>query len=116
MYSSSQFPFLKLRPFSSDRFWRQIPQYRRDELGLTFEDDGEFYMSFRDFLKYYGELEICHLAPESVDMEDADKKFEVFMWHGEWRRGVSAGGCGNRSDGGNASFATNPQVTTFWHF
>ena len=67
-------------------------------------------MSFRDFLKYFGELEICHLAPESVDLDDADKKFEVFTWHGEWRRGVSAGGCGNRSDGGNRAFATNPQV------
>ena len=75
---------------------------------MTKDDDGEFYMSFRDFLLYFGELEICHLTPESVSIEDANKQFEVFSWHSEWRRGVTAGGCGN--DGGKRSFATNPQV------
>ena len=34
-----------------DRNWQLIPSQYRNQLGLTFEDDGEFYMSFRDFLK-----------------------------------------------------------------
>jgi len=89
-----------------DRNWQLIPEYLRKSLGLTFEDDGEFYMSFRDFLKYFGELEICHLTPDAVDLDDNHKKFEVFQFHGEWRRGVTSGGCGND---GNRSFATNPQ-------
>ena len=46
-----------------DRNWQMIPKHRQTQLGLTFEDDGEFYMSFRDFLLYLGELEICHLTP-----------------------------------------------------
>ena len=94
--------------FPSDRYWNTIPESKKSELGLTKDDDGEFYMSFRDFLLYFGELEICHLTPESVSIEDANKQFEVFSWHSEWRRGVTAGGCGN--DGGKRAFATNPQV------
>ena len=31
-----------------DRNWNMIPEHKRRELGLTFDDDGEFYMSFRD--------------------------------------------------------------------
>ena len=80
---------------SSDRNWKSIPQYLRNQLGLTFEDDGEFYMSFRDFLKYFGELEICHLSPDSVDVGDNKKKFEVFNFNGSWRAGSTSGGCGN---------------------
>ena len=76
-----------------------IPNHLRNELGLTFEDDGEFYMSFRDFLKYFGELEICHLSPDSVDVGDNRKKFEVFQFNGDWRAGLSSGGCGNAGNG-----------------
>ena len=89
-----------------DRNWKMIPSNLRSSLGLTYEDDGEFYMNFRDFLRYFGELEICHLGPESVESADNRKKFEVFHFYGEWRAGVSSGGCGNE---GMRAFATNPQ-------
>ena len=39
----------------------------KKELNLVFEDDGEFYMGFRDFLKYFSLIEICHLNPEDDD-------------------------------------------------
>ena len=52
-------------------------------------------MSFRDFLTYFGELEICHLTPDSVNNEDNSKKFEVFHFYGAWSFGSTAGGCGN---------------------
>ena len=38
-----------------------------------FADDGEFYMGFRDFLKYFGLVEICHLPPEKIRGESADR-------------------------------------------
>ena len=56
-------------------------------------------MSFRDFLLYFGELEICHLTPDSVDSDDNRKKFEVFHFYGEWSFGSTAGGCGNDGNG-----------------
>ena len=95
--------YLILIEFSNtrDRNWSMIPQHMRHQLGLTFEDDGEFYMSFRDFMTYFGELEICHLTPDSYD-DETRKKFEVFHFYGEWKRGSTAGGCGN--DGNSEIF------------
>ena len=55
-------------------------------------------MSFRDFLTYFGELEICHLTPDSVNNEDNSKKFEVFHFYGAWNFGSTAGGCGNQGN------------------
>lgn len=89
-----------------DRNWRSIPAGYQRQLGLTFEDDGEFYMSFRDFTTYFGEVEICHLTPDSIDDHNRHTKFEVFHFYGEWKSGSTAGGCGN---GGKAAFASNPQ-------
>ncbi|KAJ2943126.1 hypothetical protein O0L34_g18822 [Tuta absoluta] len=33
--------------------WRYIPQSEKEELGLTFDDDGEFWMSFKDFVTHF---------------------------------------------------------------
>ena len=40
---------------------------------MTFDDDGEFYMNFnRDFLKYFGEVEIVHKTPAKMLEEQSD--------------------------------------------
>ena len=53
---------------------------------------------------------MCHLTPESAEGDDASnserRRFEVFHFRGEWRRGRTSGGCGNE---GFALYATNPQ-------
>ena len=66
------------------------------ELGLTFDDDGEFYMNFNlDFLKYFGEVEIVHKTPTSMmEQQSSSRKYEVIYFQGAWR-GETAGGCGN---------------------
>ena len=89
-----------------DKHWQMIPKHRQHDLGLNFDDDGEFYMSFRDFLRYFGELEICHLTPDSLEDDNSRKNFEVFHFYGEWKFGSTSGGCGND---GNRAFALNPQ-------
>ena len=90
-----------------DREWRNLSSSVKESLGLTFDNDGEFYMSFnRDFLKYFGEVEIVHLTPTSMVEDQRSKvKYEVFYFHGEWR-GRSAGGCGNDHV---SNFVQNPQ-------
>ncbi|XP_008471786.2 calpain-A isoform X4 [Diaphorina citri] len=89
--------------------WRFIPDHEKRELGLTFDDDGEFWMSYKDFLKYFSRLEICNLSPDSL-IEDAmsrdrGKKWEMSVYEGEWVRGVTAGGCRNYLE----TFWCNPQ-------
>lgn len=92
-----------------DSYWRSIPKQTQRELGLDFSDDGEFYMNFnRDFLKYFGEVEIVHLTPTGME-NNAGRKFDVFHFNGMWSRAMgTAGGCGNDTI---KKFATNPQFT-----
>ncbi|ALC42605.1 CalpA [Drosophila busckii] len=89
--------------------WRYIPEEQKQEIGLTFDRDGEFWMSFQDFLTHFDRVEICHLSPESFSQKAADehqqsgkRKWEMSMYEGEWTPGVTAGGCRNFLD-------------TFWH-
>ncbi|CAH8528468.1 unnamed protein product [Heterobilharzia americana] len=89
------------------REWSLISPEQRKLVGLTFEDDGEFWMSYQDFTSNFEKLEICHLGPQS--MGDIDKKvnrvWEMCIEEGCWQRRVSAGGCRNFLD----TFWINPQ-------
>ncbi|XP_052747993.1 calpain-A-like [Galleria mellonella] len=91
--------------------WRFIPESEKEELGLTFDDDGEFWMSFKDFVNHFSRVEICNLNPDSLDPEECPegctKKWEMSVFEGEWVRGVTAGGCRNYLD----TFWRNPQYT-----
>ncbi|XP_050458763.1 calpain-A isoform X3 [Cataglyphis hispanica] len=85
--------------------WRFIPDHEKEELGLTFDMDGEFWMSFHDFTRHFTQLEICNLNPDSLTTDDIDagkKRWEMSVFEGEWVRGVTAGGCRN-------------YLETFWH-
>ena len=35
-------------------------------MGLVFEEDGEFWMPFQDFLSNFDRVDIVHLGPESL--------------------------------------------------
>ena len=36
-------------------------QEERERLGLTFDNDGEFYMALNDFLEQFDSMEICNV-------------------------------------------------------
>ncbi|KFB50194.1 hypothetical protein ZHAS_00018260 [Anopheles sinensis] len=85
--------------------WRYIPDEQKQELGLNFDHDGEFWMSYRDFTRYFDRMEICNLSPDSLsdDLLNRGKiRWEMSMFEGEWAIGTTAGGCRNYLD-------------TFWH-
>lgn len=84
--------------------WHFIPEATKNEIGLTFKNDGEFWMSYQDFLRHYDRLEICNLSPDSLD-DASTKKWNVNVFEGKWVAGVTAGGCRNHID----SFHCNPQ-------
>lgn len=78
--------------------WTEIPASERQRLGLSFENDGEFWMSYSDFIKYYNKLEICHLSPDSELGTKSGKpktKWEMCLENADWQKNVTAGGCRN---------------------
>ncbi|KAK5898600.1 hypothetical protein CesoFtcFv8_008161 [Champsocephalus esox] len=82
--------------------WREISDEDRDRLSLCAED-GEFWMSFSDFLSHYSRLEICNLTPDALS-DDSVSKWALTKFDSSWRRGSTAGGCRNFPD----TFWINP--------
>eukprot|EP00092_Neocalanus_flemingeri_P023966 GFUD01025998.1.p1 GENE.GFUD01025998.1~~GFUD01025998.1.p1 ORF type:complete len:660 (-),score=136.74 GFUD01025998.1:77-2056(-) len=114
--SNASIPLLRLRnPHGNEKEWNgdwsdgseqwnAISKRVKKKLGLEFESDGEFYMSYnRDFLRYFGNVEIVNLNPIRMELneEKMTRKFNLFEIYGQWQRGVSAGGTN--------SFEKNPQ-------
>ncbi|KAM9006323.1 calpain-2 catalytic subunit [Sarcophilus harrisii] len=83
--------------------WNSIDPDERERLTRKFED-GEFWMSFSDFLRHYSRLEICNLTPDTL-ISDSYKKWRLTKMDGTWRRGSTAGGCRNYPN----TFWMNPQ-------
>uniref|UniRef100_A0A672GND3 Calpain-2 catalytic subunit-like n=1 Tax=Salarias fasciatus TaxID=181472 RepID=A0A672GND3_SALFA len=67
-------------------------------------EDGEFWMSFPDFLRHYSRIEVCTLTPDTIE-DDSVKHWSVSKFDGTWRRGSTAGGCRNHP----YTFWMNPQ-------
>ncbi|XP_072266341.1 calpain-9 [Pyxicephalus adspersus] len=85
--------------------WSSIDPAERKRLCQTSLDDGEFWMKFEDFKRYFDKVEICNLTPDALD-DDRDHKWEVTVHQGSWVRGSTAGGCRNFLE----TFWTNPQI------
>ena len=66
------------------RGWSLIPDSQKESLGLTFDDDGEFWMSFDDFIKNFEKLEISNLGPDLLEEDELDWKMR---WEGHTENG-----------------------------
>ncbi|KAJ8392427.1 hypothetical protein AAFF_G00075520 [Aldrovandia affinis] len=67
-------------------------------------EDGEFWMSFTEFMRHYSRLEVCTLTPDTIT-NDSIKHWSVCNYSGSWRKGSTAGGCRNNP----YTFWMNPQ-------
>lgn len=119
--TSGKIPLIRIRnPWGNECEWKgawsdQSPEWKfisdqdRKEIGLTFDHDGEFWMSFQDFSQNFQKLEICNLSADSLTDEElaSEKKrrWECLTHDGSWIKRVNAGGCRNYLQ----TFWTNPQ-------
>ncbi|XP_074079141.1 calpain-9 [Macrotis lagotis] len=93
-------------PWSDNsREWSSVDSSEQKRLCHSALDDGEFWMTFKDFKVHFDKVEICNLTPDALE-EDALHKWEVTIHQGSWVRGSTAGGCRNFLD----TFWTNPQI------
>uniref|UniRef100_A0A8C9ZK71 Calpain 8 n=1 Tax=Sander lucioperca TaxID=283035 RepID=A0A8C9ZK71_SANLU len=83
--------------------WNHLSQDEKSKLNHV-ADDGEFWMSYSDFIKQFSRLEICNLTPDSL-MSDEVGHWNHYQFEGTWREGSTAGGCRNYPD----TFSSNPQ-------
>jgi len=90
------------------REWNFIPDQEKERMGLNFDNDGEWWMSYRDFAANFDQFEMCSISPDSVGDCQTDEcagRWSVNSWHGEWIGGESSGGCRNFLE----TFIHNPQ-------
>ncbi|KAK4824418.1 hypothetical protein QYF61_014752 [Mycteria americana] len=69
------------------------------------KEDGEFWMSLRDFKIHFVDLMICKLTPDLMSQEDG-RKWMYSLKSGRWVKGSTAGGSLGSCNG---SFWMNPQ-------
>ncbi|XP_032819679.1 calpain-9-like isoform X2 [Petromyzon marinus] len=86
------------------REWQQVSAAERKRLQHQQKDDGEFWMSYRDFIANFHKVEMCNLTPDALD-DDTPGNWTVSMHEGRWLNGCTAGGCRNFPE----TFWTNPQ-------
>ncbi|ODN04348.1 Calpain-B [Orchesella cincta] len=98
--------------------WNQLNNEILSQFDITFSADGEFWMCYEDFLRYFHQLEICNLGPDVMDeLEEAKsleqgnapkaikKRWVMNAYDGSWVKGITAGGCRNFV----ATYGMNPQ-------
>ncbi|XP_053668063.1 calpain-B-like [Anopheles marshallii] len=96
------------------REWKSLKSAERKQIGLTLENDGEFWIELNDFMKHFDRLEVCHLSPELHSAQDdaVERTGKRYRWElsaldGQWIRDTTAGGNVSFLE----TFALNPQYT-----
>ncbi|MCP9257760.1 Calpain-5 [Dirofilaria immitis] len=91
--------------------WNQITDEHMKELGITVEEDGEFWMPWNEFIRYFTDLSLCQLF--NTPLFNIGSKFYEWKFFDEWKtNGVKQGSLNDRAGGCinfTATFCCNPQ-------
>lgn len=88
--------------------WDTLSDHDKQELSARCRDDGEFWMSFDDFLRYFTHLDLVHIGPDDWMNETSlhhKRPWRAVLARRRWRHGFNAGGSPDHKE----TFATNPQ-------
>ncbi|NXD07625.1 CAN5 protein, partial [Nothocercus nigrocapillus] len=88
--------------------WKKVSSSERKRLGLTVENDGEFWMTFEDWCKNFTDVDICRIVNTSYF--SIHKTWEKKMMQGAWTKNSEpllnrSGGCFDNRE----TFLQNPQ-------
>ncbi|XP_022098028.1 calpain-5-like [Acanthaster planci] len=87
--------------------WNKVSDSQRKSLGITFDDDGEFWMPFDDFCTQFTNLVICRMPNKSYFsiQRTWHEKVMISAWKKGQGKANRAGGCINNRE----TFLQNPQ-------
>ncbi|KAK0400113.1 hypothetical protein QR680_003363 [Steinernema hermaphroditum] len=96
--------------------WYSLSEEQRHDMKVVFEHDGEFWMSFDDFIREFERMEVCNLGAEVMNeiyemtgvAPDTSNtpSWESYALDGQWKSSFgTAGGCRNFIE----TFPNNPQ-------
>ncbi|KAH3807551.1 hypothetical protein DPMN_135896, partial [Dreissena polymorpha] len=87
----------------NDPQWQKIPKSEREKMGIVFEEDGEFWMTFDDFCHHFVNVSYCRVV--NTSMFSLSKTWHEGIAHSAWKKPDRAGGCLNNKE----TFLKNPQ-------
>ncbi|XP_042068620.1 calpain-2 catalytic subunit-like [Haplochromis burtoni] len=77
----------------SSKEWGGVRAEEKRRLDCCAED-GEFWISYHDFLSLFSRLDICNLTPDTLTSNEVGR-WNFAEFEGTWRVGSIAGGCRN---------------------
>ncbi|XP_060105774.1 calpain-6 [Heteronotia binoei] len=88
--------------------WTNVSDKERRRIGLTVDNDGEFWMTFEDWCRNFTDVDICRLV--NTSFFSIHKTWDQRIMCGAWRKNPDpllnrSGGCLNN----RATFLQNPQ-------
>lgn len=89
--------------------WDEVTSPEKERLGIRHMADGEFWISYSDFVKTFTHLEAVHLDSDTSRDEPSlhhKQTWQMRLYQGSWQKGVSAGGCRNNPE----TLHINPQL------
>lgn len=94
--------------------WQSVDPVTRERLSSLLSTEGEFWMSYNDWLRTFTHVEAIHLDADTARDEPSllgKTPWILRLYHGRWQKGVTAGGCRNNTE----TFHMNPRLSLSLH-
>ncbi|RUS75116.1 hypothetical protein EGW08_017123 [Elysia chlorotica] len=83
--------------------WKSVAVHEWAKMGVKFEKEGEFWISFQEWIKYFTDVNVCHFVNTSYFT--LKKSWTETIWFSEW----SSAGRNGGNDWNSLFFLSNPQ-------